>query len=979
MSAPGASALGSDRPFPGLRPFAHADQDYFFGRTDQIYALYRMIDRGRFVAVIGSSGSGKSSLVFAGLLPLLDKERREAGGRQWVWRDMSPGDDPIDRLIDLLHGLATELQPDSGSDAQFAASQRDRIAYLIRYSSRGLVEALAEIEGLQNKTLVLVIDQFEELFRYATSTQLRDRGKEFKWREEAVLFVQLLLVASRDADCKTRFMLTMRSDFIGDCARFHGLPEAVSGAQFLVPSLRRDQLEEIICKPIAKAGGSIDPMLVKRLLTDGSDDFDQLPVLQHCLSRLWEQAELPAAAARPDNGQTAAEFDPNGVAGGRHLTLEHYERIKRMTGGLSQHADEILSTDLAGLTPVVAQVFRALSELDRDGRAIRRAVPFAQLAAETAADEGVLCTVIDRLRADDCAFLRPSPIKIRKLSSETTVDVGHEALLRRWEKVCGVAGATGEPNDPRPIGWMKEEDADGRRYQALLSIVRNDRAGRTILSPEQLEWWDKRHPTLAWAGRYGGSYTLVERLIENSRAALASEQQRQEREKAAQRLARRMWFAVPALVLLLLLAGGAGYEINKEKNIAEANSQRATEQANLATKLFSNLLGHVLNALNSGSISVMVANYIFKPVEDYFAQLKDAKLTTEVMEFNVQLLTTYSDVQVSLGQNENALNFARQAKVMAQQLVAKDGQNDTWQYLLYSALFRTADAVIARGESAANLHEGLVDYQRAQTIAQKLRNSKADDGGRQYDLAFIDNKVGETLQLQYEMLNLPDKMAEAMTYFNAALQIARIIAEKVPGQYEWKAHLPITLTKIGSAMASQSLPDLNGALAQYAEALTLQKSLAEHYPDNVSILSNQARTQGLVGDILVRRNGPGDFEASRKAYQDAIAINEALLKRDPSSALWLGDLSAKYARFGTALKEHGDLRDALAIFAKELPVRQKLVDKDPNKVTWQKNLKWCRDRIDALNKMIAATGSVTAPHPAKTVPEKVESAKALAR
>ena len=195
-----------------------------------------------------------------------------------------------------------------------------------------------------------------------------------------------------------------------------------------------------------------------------------------------------------------------------------------------------------------------------------------------------------------------------------------------------------------------------------------------------------------------------------------------------------------------------------------------------------------------------------------------------------------------------------------------------------------------------------MDHQRARNDRAKITQLKADDGGRQYDLAFIDNKVGETRSFNTKCLICQTKMAEAMTYFNAALQIARIIAEKVPGQYEWKAHLPITLTKIGSAMASQSLPDLNGALAQYAEALTLQKSLAEHYPDNVSILSNQARTQGLVGDILVRRNGPGDFEASRQAYQDAIAINEALLKRDPSSALWLGDLSAKYARFGTALK-----------------------------------------------------------------------------
>ena len=157
----------------------------------------------------------------------------------------------------------------------------------------------------------------------------------------------------------------------------------------------------------------------------------------------------------------------------------------------------------------------------------------------------MLRKVIDRLRADDCAFLRPSPIKVPQLNSETTIDVGHEALLRRWEKVSGVVGATGEPSDPRPIGWMKEEDADGRRYQALLSIVRNDRAGRTILSPEQLEWWDKRQPTMAWADRYGGSYKLVERLIENSRAAIAEEIERRARDRTAQRRSRILSFAVP--------------------------------------------------------------------------------------------------------------------------------------------------------------------------------------------------------------------------------------------------------------------------------------------------------------------------------------------------------------------------------------------------------------------------------------------------
>ena len=86
MNAPvKLSAVSAAHPFPGLRPFAYQDREFFFGRQDQIYALYRLIDRFRFITVVGSSGSGKSSLVRAGLLPLLDVETREAGGHNWVW------------------------------------------------------------------------------------------------------------------------------------------------------------------------------------------------------------------------------------------------------------------------------------------------------------------------------------------------------------------------------------------------------------------------------------------------------------------------------------------------------------------------------------------------------------------------------------------------------------------------------------------------------------------------------------------------------------------------------------------------------------------------------------------------------------------------------------------------------------------------------------------------------------------------------
>src|SRR5262245_44873312 len=113
MSASVARAVSAERPFPGLRPYGFSDHPFFFGREEQSDALFRLLDRSRFIAVVGSSGSGKSSLVLAGLLPLLAKETKEPGGRNWLWRKMSPGDAPLARLADAL----ASLSPVSGDDA----------------------------------------------------------------------------------------------------------------------------------------------------------------------------------------------------------------------------------------------------------------------------------------------------------------------------------------------------------------------------------------------------------------------------------------------------------------------------------------------------------------------------------------------------------------------------------------------------------------------------------------------------------------------------------------------------------------------------------------------------------------------------------------------------------------------------------------------------------------------------------------------
>jgi conflict system STAND superfamily ATPase len=500
--------LGPDRPFPGLRPYEARDHHWFFGREDQCLSLYRLLDRGRLVAVVGSSGSGKSSMVKAGLLPVLEGET--TGGRpRWRCWEMRPGDTPLGRLADTLAGHCASGGDESAAFVQ--GGRRQRLGFLLRSSSFGLLDTLGEVGLADGTTPLLLVDQFEELFRFADlpGTEVERSVR----RQEAAAFVQLLLEATRAASSRLRVVLTLRSDYLGDCSRFHGLPEAVTASQFLVPSLTRDQREQVIRRPIEKAEGTITDELVERLLSDSTEELDQLPVLQHALMRTWNESR------------------------GR-LRGEDYERVGGVAAAISLHADSLLEE--AGLRPLglaVEQVFRALAELDRYGRAIRRPLPFRQLVEEAGVEEASVRMVADRFRSDDCAFLVPPLVEGQPLVDADIVDIAHEALIRRWSRM------TQEVNGLR-TGWLGDEVADGRTYVALAETARGSAPGNPALLPldqveERRSWWARRPRTAAWSDRYGGRLETVQKLLADSAHALEVRRLMNEEEAAREAAAAR--------------------------------------------------------------------------------------------------------------------------------------------------------------------------------------------------------------------------------------------------------------------------------------------------------------------------------------------------------------------------------------------------------------------------------------------------------
>src|SRR5678816_3922165 len=386
-------------PFPGLRPFETDEYGLFFGREGQSDALIERLQRSHFLAVVGTSGSGKSSLVRAGLLPALRGGMMAGAGSGWRIAIMRPGNDPIGNLANALAEKDVLLEAGGGLSPAEAEAV---IEATLRRGSLGLVDAARQARLQDHEKLLVVVDQFEELFRFRAARSLSSTG------DDASAFVKLLLEASEQRELSIFVVPTMRSDFLGDCAQFQGLPEAINDGQYLIPRMTRDERRFAVTGPVGVTRGKISEPLINRLLNDVGDNPDQLPILQHALMRTWEHWQ----ANRRD---------------GEPIGLEHYEALGTMTDALSRHADEAFNELPDERSRHIAEVlFKALSERGADNREIRRPTRLSTICEITGASPAEVIAVIDVFRRGGRSFLMP-PFGT-ELHADSVIDISHESL-----------------------------------------------------------------------------------------------------------------------------------------------------------------------------------------------------------------------------------------------------------------------------------------------------------------------------------------------------------------------------------------------------------------------------------------------------------------------------------------------------------------------------------------------------------------------
>jgi basic membrane lipoprotein Med (substrate-binding protein (PBP1-ABC) superfamily)/DNA-binding SARP family transcriptional activator len=479
-----AGVASAVNPFKGLRAFHEADSGDFFGRSRLVADVVRRLDGGqRLIALVGPSGSGKSSVVRAGLIPSLRKGAA-TGSDGWLVAQMVPGSHPFAELEAAL--LRSSL------DAP------DTLARQLSDPEAGILRAALRVFPRHDSRLLLVIDQFEELF-----TLVRDENTRAR-------FLGQLLPPLDDPHGRIMVVLTLRADFYDRPLAYPELGSRLGDGVVNVVPLTPDELEEAAQKPAERAGVALEPSLLAALLTDVVGRPGALPLFQYTLTALFDRRR------------------------GDTLTLDSYRAMAGVGGALTRHAEDLY----AGLDPeersAAKQLFLRLVTIPDSAEWGRRRVPASEIVSLDV-DVVALQGVIDRFAGHrlltlDRDFVTGSP----------TVEVAHEALLTAWERLRA---------------WIEESREDVRRHASLTTAMNEwaeaDNDPDYLLSGTRLEGYER------WAASATMRLTTDERgfldaAIEVRDQAHVAEQERVALEvRTARSAKRRLWGLAAALALLL--------------------------------------------------------------------------------------------------------------------------------------------------------------------------------------------------------------------------------------------------------------------------------------------------------------------------------------------------------------------------------------------------------------------------------------------
>jgi WD40 repeat protein/class 3 adenylate cyclase len=549
-------------PYKGLRAFQETDAPDFFGRealTERL--LMRMnedVPLTRFLAVVGPSGSGKSSLVRAGLVPALRRGgvRGVAGSNRWLVVEVLPGAHPLEEVDAVLCNIA--------------ANPPATLMELLKDDERGLIRAVKRVLPRDESVeLVLVIDQFEEVFTLVEDEPTR------------VHFLESLYQAVTDERSRLRVVVTLRADFFDRPLLYPDPGELMRQRTAVVLPLSAEELERAIVRPASQMGVASEPELIAAIIKDVGEQPGALPLLQYALTELFERRD------QQTNSMTVAGYRESGG----------------VLGALARRADELYEGLSDEEREACRQLFLRLITLGEGVEDTRRRVRRAELASITQ-DKKALDGVIDLYGRYRLLTFDSDPI-----TNGPTVEVAHEALIRSWSKLREWLDASradlrtqrqlmGEATEWERSNKDPSYLATGARLAQFEALAEGaDRPGGVALTAAERAYLaasieERDRQEKAEQQRQERELELARQAAEQAQQAAQSAQQAVKAQRSA---ASRLRYLVAGLAIFLAVAIGlSGFAVYQgqtaqanatraDQSATDANTQRQVAQSNAAT------------------------------------------------------------------------------------------------------------------------------------------------------------------------------------------------------------------------------------------------------------------------------------------------------------------------------------------------------------------------------------------------------------
>jgi tetratricopeptide (TPR) repeat protein/energy-coupling factor transporter ATP-binding protein EcfA2 len=955
-------------PYRGLDAFREEDSAFFFGRgkaddpNSAIGELVTKVQERPFVMVVGRSGSGKSSLINAGLLPALRHDRKQF----WNVLSLRPGPAPLRALAAAFNprtrdeGAAEYATKISNEADELKTGDPELLSHMIR-------QELNRAEGKPDR-LLLYIDQWEELYAQAPPSSEQERASQHA--ADVSRFIDLLLTASRTAPVAV--VGTMRADFYDPLIGHLEMRTLLPTCQVLLASMSRSELECTIVGPAKKVGLSFDPPdLVQRILDEAGEDEGMLPLLQYALKESW--------VLRKGNSITGDSYARSG--GVREAIRVTAEGTFESLSAEDQQAARQLFLRL--VTPGEGQE-------DTRARAAMPTEPTQRKIVQQFAGQRTRLLVTGSDRA-----ARP------------TVEVAHEALIRTWPRLRQWIDTNREKLRARAAVLQAQTDWDhhAQRDDMLLPAgFQLERARELLADPGDITIDDiQDYITKSFTRDQARLEREKAAELEDARKAADAarvkadlEQRRADAEREARELSeasrkKLMRYLVFAVMALAIAIGSAGWAILESK---QANNQRllADQRLTLARTTAETLIALIPNDLRRvQSIQIRTLRQLLEHAKQSYDNLKDALWSDPTFRVSYANMSsefgkTYlrvGDLEKAIesydesrrdrlsafhpgdvgsassiadqieeiarvrqlqGNLQGALDQYDEALAFRKQIVENDPANPKSYRDLGLSLSRRGEVLLQIGRDPA-------EVLKIQTLAREMTLHARDLGDRADEVDLNLSLIYGSLADVY--ITTSDR-AEALNSLRASLALLERLVGEHPENPEFKRYLGWAHQALGTYYGDEG--NWEQALPYYQDCLSVRNELLKYDDGDWIYQYDLAWAHHMIGNVLLFST-KRDLKSAFEQYSQAYKIRERLTEIDPTNQRWKKDFALSLETLGDLATKRNDGEDALLKYMKAAEHFKTLTQLDPSNSAWLRQLSRIETKISNAKRTAAGPPS----------------------